>query len=62
MVITLEPEDYMFNDNTNNGMCLPGIGDHGGDFGWSIGINFLKRFVVVYNFAENKIAFVRASY
>ncbi len=67
--LTLEPEDYMINSKENEiddgkgqGMdCVPGFGDHGTQYGWNLGILFLKKFVLIYDFKNDKVGFVRAN-
>ncbi len=67
--VTLEPADYMINANENSiddgsseGMnCVAGIGDHGTQYGWNLGILFMKRIVMIYDFKEDRLGFVRAN-
>ena len=67
MDLTLEPKDYMISpvyseidDGTPKGAdCIPGFGDHGTQFGWNLGILFLKKFVLIYDFKNDKLGFVR---
>lgn len=56
--LILRPEDYFEKDGEEN--CSPGVLDHKEDQGWSFGIMFLKRFLVLYNFKENQLGFARA--
>ncbi len=44
----------------NDGYCVPGILDHGNNEGWSFGINFLRKFITIYDIKNNKLGFVRA--
>lgn len=57
--LTLEPKDYMVTSVEQGGKCIPGFGDHGTQYGWNLGILFLKRFIVVYDFKSEKLGFVR---
>jgi hypothetical protein len=67
--LTLEPQDYMINstensidDGSGKGLdCIPGFGDHGTQYGWNLGILFMKKFVLIYDFRNDKIGFVRAN-
>ena len=67
--LTLEPADYMITINQNTidledgkeKNCVPGIGDTGNQFGWNLGIMFLRRFMMIYDFKNEKIGFVRTN-
>jgi hypothetical protein len=68
--LTLEPEDYMVNVNDNEidppeqefkAGCIGGFVDHGTQYGWNFGIMLLKKFVMVYDFQEDMIGFVRSN-
>lgn len=57
--LTLSPEEWMVNDSEDS-KCSPGIQDHKLDSGWSFGILFMKRFLIMYNFNKSQIGFVRS--
>jgi hypothetical protein len=63
--LTLKPEDYLVKDNSTTDQnseednYVVGIGDHKTDYGWNFGILFLKKFMVVYDFKDDKVGFVR---
>jgi hypothetical protein len=67
--VTLEPSDYMVNihensidDGSSQGMnCRPGFGDHGTQYGWNLGIMFMKKLVILYEFEEDRLGFVRSN-
>jgi len=65
--LTLLPEDYMINlaDNSivdgSQNNCIPGFGDHGTQYGWNLGILFLKKFVMIYDFKNDRLGFVRGN-
>jgi hypothetical protein len=61
--VTLEPEDYMVRNNSEDDSahgCIPGFGDHGMQYGWNLGIIFLKKVTMIYDFEREKLGFVRA--
>lgn len=55
--LTLTPDEYMFGITEED--CTPGILDHQTDYGWNLGIIFLRRFMVMYNFKVGQLGFVR---
>lgn len=67
--VTLEPSDYMINihensiDDGSSGdlSCRPGIADHGTQYGWNLGIMFMKKLVILYEFEEDRLGFVRSN-
>jgi hypothetical protein len=61
--LTIEPSDYMISSDVDKegNTCVPGFVDHGTQYGWSFGIMFLKKFIIAYDFYEEKIGFVRAN-
>lgn len=63
ILLTLEPKDYMINDYERNdgNICVPGFGDTGTNYGWSFGIMFIRKFVMVYDFQRERLGFVRAT-
>ena len=59
--LILRPEEYMLNNHSyEEGSCRVGITDHHTDYGWNFGIMFLKKFMVIYDFKDSFIGFVRA--
>jgi hypothetical protein len=60
--LTIEPSDYMITSEVDKqgNSCVPGFVSHGTQYGWNFGIMFLKKFVMVYDFYNEKIGFVRA--
>jgi hypothetical protein len=58
VTMTLNPWDYMVVDKEY--ACEPGFGDHGTNYGWNLGVMFLKRFIMVYDFQNSKVGFVRS--
>jgi hypothetical protein len=61
--LTIEPSDYMVSadiDKQGNS-CIPGFVEHGTQFGWSFGIMFIKKWIVVYDFYNEKLGFVRSN-
>lgn len=66
LTLTLEPEDYMINTNElgidgddTEMNCIPGFGTTGTQFGWNLGIMFMKKFLIAYDFEEERMGFVR---
>ena len=67
--VTLEPEDYMISrtstgiddGKTNGNDCIPGFGSHGTHYGWNLGIMFMKKVMMVYDFKRDRMGFVRAN-
>jgi hypothetical protein len=65
--LTLTPEDYMINLSENSiddgikDNCVPGFNDHGTQYGWNLGILFLKKFLIIYDFKNEKLGFVRSN-
>ena len=55
--LVIEPSDYMFNDEEGN--CASGFGDHGEESGWTLGIMFIKKFLMIYDVGKERIGFVR---
>lgn len=54
---TLMPEEYISNtsDEAGQSKCSLGIRNHNTNFGWSIGRLFMKPFLFVYDFEDEKI-------
>ena len=67
LTLTLEPKDYMISineggiDDEREMNCVPGFGTTGTQFGWNFGIMFMKKFLIAYDFEEERIGFVRIS-
>lgn len=54
---TLMPEEYISITTNQNGerKCAVGVKNHSTNFGWSLGRMFLKPFLFVYDFEDEKI-------
>lgn len=48
-------------DGSQKDNCVPGFGDHGTEYGWNLGILFLKKFVLMYDFKNDRLGFVRSN-
>jgi len=61
--LTIEPSDYMTTSDVDKegNTCVPGFIDHGTQFGWSFGIMFLRKWLIVYDFYNEKLGFVRSN-
>ncbi len=66
--LTLIPQDYMINKNSNSisddeskDNCVPGFGNNGLDMDWQIGIMLLRKFVMIYDFKNDRVGFVRTT-
>lgn len=59
--LTLKPDEYLVSsgDDSAGENCVVGIGDHKTDYGWNFGILFLKQFMVLYDFRDDMVGFVR---
>ena len=54
--VVLEPKHYMI-DTENK--CMSGIITHKSDYAWSLGILFMKNFLIAYDFTQDKVGLVR---
>jgi len=60
--ISLMPEEYIVNYSTDEDepKCKLGIKTHNTNYGWSLGRKFLKPFLFVYDFEDERLGFGRA--
>lgn len=56
--LTLFPSEYFVSNNDDEN-CVPGILDHETDYGWNLGILFMRQFMVLYDFKSGYLGFVR---